>query len=79
MQTYFVTFYTHTGALLSNKALQKAGLSSRMMPVPRALSSSCGTCVRYESEAPRPELLDSDTEGHYLLCGKEYLPLPNLR
>lgn len=26
-----------------------------MMPVPRNLSSSCGTCVRYEGDSPCPE------------------------
>lgn len=26
-----------------------------MMPVPRNLSSSCGTCVRYEGDSPCPD------------------------
>ena len=30
------------------------GWPARLMPVPRNLSSSCGTCVRYEGELPDP-------------------------
>ena len=50
MSTYVATFYTHLSAQLSCKRLRSAGCEARMMPVPRALSSSCGTCVRYEGE-----------------------------
>lgn len=56
------TFYTHAAALVSWRALRKAGIPARMMPVPRALSSSCGTCVRYSSETLCEELLDRDLE-----------------
>lgn len=44
------TFYSHFGAMRCKKACDKAGISARMMPVPRMLSSSCGTCVRMEVE-----------------------------
>ena len=30
-------------------------LSAEVMPVPRDLSSSCGTCVRFHTEADFPE------------------------
>ena len=30
-------------------------LSAEVMPVPRDLSSSCGTCVRFEAEGEFPE------------------------
>ena len=42
-----------------------------MMPVPRALSSSCGTCVRYEGEGAHRELLDTDAEALYEVRGAE--------
>jgi hypothetical protein len=42
------TFFSHFGAMRCKKACDKAGISARMMPVPRMLSSSCGTCVRME-------------------------------
>lgn len=33
-----------------------------MMPAPRKLSSSCGTCVRYEAEDPCLSDMDVDME-----------------
>ena len=69
MSIYVATFYTHLSAQLSNKRLRSAGYETRMMPVPRALSSSCGTCVRYEAKGDCRELLDADAEALY-----EFLP-----
>ena len=48
VQEYIATFHTHFGASQFARALKADGIRHRMMPVPRALSSSCGTCVRYE-------------------------------
>lgn len=36
-----------------------------MLPVPRKLSSSCGTCVRYTAEDPNLNAMDEDVEGVY--------------
>ena len=47
---YIATFYSHFGAMRCKKECDEAGISARMMPVPRMLSSSCGTCVRIEAE-----------------------------
>ena len=56
---YIATFFSHFGAMQYKKICDKTGISARMMPVPRALSSSCGTCVRMEADSaddlPRPE------------------------
>ncbi len=56
------TFYTHAAALVSWRSLKQAGIPARMMPVPRALSSSCGTCVRYSADTLCEDLLDHDVE-----------------
>ena len=45
LNNYLVTFFNHSGAIKYKKMLQKEGLSSIMMPVPRSLSSSCGVCI----------------------------------
>ena len=45
---YIATFYTHFGALSLQRKLKKQGVPAQMMPVPRALSASCGVCVRFE-------------------------------
>ena len=51
---YIITFYSHFGAVHFKKICQLKGLEAKMMPVPRDLSSSCGTCVRYVSDIPCP-------------------------
>ena len=42
------TFHTHFGAMSFQKKVEKLGRSAGMMPVPRALSASCGVCVRFD-------------------------------
>lgn len=45
---YIATFHTHFGAMSFHRMLQKRGdKEACMMPVPRALSAACGTCVRF--------------------------------
>lgn len=46
------TFFSHFGAIRFKKQCEKQGWTARVMPVPRDLSSSCGTCVQYEGECP---------------------------
>jgi hypothetical protein len=46
------TFFSHFGAMRCKKQCDETGITARMMPVPRALSSSCGTCVRIETKDP---------------------------
>ena len=46
MSDYIITFYSHFGAMRYRKEAEQAGLRAILMPVPRYLSSSCGTCVR---------------------------------
>ncbi len=54
---YIATFYSHFGAVRFKKLCDSKQIPARLMPVPRNLSSSCGTCVRYEaaSACPAPE------------------------
>ena len=55
MMTYIATFYSHYGAIQFRKNCEKMKLDAVIMPVPRNLSSSCGTCVRFETEGEIPE------------------------
>ena len=48
--TYLVTFHSHFDAILTNRTLKSAGVEVRLMPVPRSVSSSCGTCVIFPLE-----------------------------
>lgn len=72
MTRYIATFHTHLAALRSSRSLSGRGIAAQMTPVPRKLSSSCGTCVRYEAETPELTLLDRDTEAVYTDDGGKY-------
>ena len=71
MKEYIATFHTHLSALMTSRNLTGLGLQARMMPVPRKLSSSCGTCVRYLAEEPKLSAMDEDVEAVYEKIGKE--------
>ena len=76
MREYIATFHTHLSALLTSRSLTELGIRAQMMPVPRKLSSSCGTCVRYFSDSPNLEAMDADVEGVYEKTGSnEYVLL----
>lgn len=47
---YIATFYSHFGAIRFKKECKKEQIIAEAMPVPRNLSSSCGTCVRFETD-----------------------------
>ena len=73
MREYIATFHTHLSALMTSRSLTAMGIRAQMMPVPRKLSSSCGTCVRYFSEEPNLDAMDEDVEGVYeKIGGEEY-------
>ena len=57
---YIATFYSHFGAIRFKKLCEKEGILVKVLPVPRTLSSSCGTCAFYDSQDPCP--LGSYTE-----------------
>lgn len=67
------TFYSHFGAIRFKKACESMGWPARLMPVPRALSSSCGTCVRYEGDMPDP--VSDEIEQIAVLEENGYRPL----
>ncbi|MDO5696011.1 MAG: DUF3343 domain-containing protein [Eubacteriales bacterium] len=49
---YLITFFSHFAAICFAKKLREKGGVSVMKPVPRNISSSCGTCVVYVGEMP---------------------------
>ena len=78
MNRYVATFHTHLSAMLTCRTLTDSGLEARMAPVPRSISSSCGTCVFFTAEDPCRELMDEDAERVYEQQGQEYLLLLDL-
>ena len=71
MKEYIATFHTHLSALMTSRNLTALGIRAQMMPVPRKLSSSCGTCVRYLAEDATLSAMDEDVEAVYEKIGKE--------
>ena len=59
------TFHTHFGALTFQRRLKKLGDRAVMMPVPRALSASCGTCVRFTLDFIPAAMSDEDLDAVY--------------
>ncbi len=50
---YYILFYNYTDGLALDKELKRRNISSRVCPVPRDISSSCGMAV-----SVRPEELE---------------------
>lgn len=42
---YLVTFHTHYDAIQYKNFLKQKGISAKLQPVPRKISSSCGVCA----------------------------------
>ncbi|WP_368233533.1 DUF3343 domain-containing protein [Anaerotruncus rubiinfantis] len=74
---YIATFYSHFGAIRFKKLCDARNWKAKIMPVPRKLSSSCGSCVRYEGDFACPtdsvpeevEQIFQVTEDGYRICG----------
>lgn len=72
MMDFVATFHTHVSALMTCRSLEKAGVKARMAPVPRQLSSSCGTCVFYTAPDLCRDSLDEDAERVYQITDAGY-------
>ncbi|MBQ4128813.1 MAG: DUF3343 domain-containing protein [Ruminococcus sp.] len=70
-----VTFFTHHAAMMTHRALVQKGISAKMAPVPRSLSSSCGSCVFVDADTLDFSLLDEDTEAVYKQESKGYIEI----
>lgn len=65
MDELLVTFHTHLGAMKLYRRLLEEGRTARLAPVPRVLSSNCGTCLRVKYDGSAADLLTQDAEGVY--------------
>ncbi|MGO4987194.1 MAG: DUF3343 domain-containing protein [Gallicola sp.] len=64
MEVYLFTFETISMVLLFEKTLQREKIKTKLMPVPRQFSSSCGNCAIIEKE---------DLEKVKELCKKNHI------
>lgn len=70
-----ITFFTHHSAQMTCNVLKRSGVVCKMAPVPRELSSSCGSCVIAETQEIDMSLCDEDTEAIYRFDSKEYIKI----
>lgn len=60
---YIATFFSYYGAMLFKHYCETEGWAAKMMPVPRQLSSSCGTCIAFNTTTVEVEsCIDKDLE-----------------
>lgn len=50
MNSYIATFFSHYDALTFFNFLKEKNVAAKLMPVPRKVSASCGTCVSFTSD-----------------------------
>lgn len=55
---YLATFSSQFDSILASRVLHSSGArSTQLMPVPRELSTACGTCVQFDWDG-EPPLVD---------------------
>ena len=55
---YIFTFFSHFGAVRFNRKCNEMHIKSRLMPTPRKLSSSCGTCCSIICDIDKSVIVD---------------------
>ncbi len=74
MKSFVATFFDHYGAVQFRTWCRQQDLNCVLQPVPRSLSSSCGTCAVYEAsewatgyDTAQVEAVYEQQEGAYAL------------
>lgn len=72
---YLATFHTHFDAVKYLKYIKNIAENAILKPVPRKLSSSCGSCVSFtaNNEIRLSELHTEELEKLYKVQNREYL------
>ena len=75
--SYYLLFRSIHDVLRAEKNLKERGFDFELMPIPRNLSSDCGSCIRLYDELD--EVLrhtdDIATERCFLFDGKDFKPV----
>nr|WP_319475033.1 DUF3343 domain-containing protein [uncultured Sphaerochaeta sp.] len=72
MNQFIATFFSQYGAVQFLKHARIHKIPCRLAPVPRVLSSSCGTCAHYSYSEWDPGFLMKDLESIYKVSGSRY-------
>lgn len=69
---YLLTFHTQLDAVIARRTLENKKIHVKLSPVPRSLSSSCGTCAKVFN-ATKDDLQGIDLEELFIIDGDDYL------
>lgn len=69
---YLLTFHTQLDAVIARKTFTANNIKVKLSPVPRSLSSSCGTCARIFN-AIKDDLIGIDMQELFVIEGDEYI------
>jgi len=70
---YLVTFYTQLDAVIARKTFQgRTGALCNLQPIPRSLSSSCGTCAKIQGVS-LDEIKEIEHESVFLIQNDKYI------
>ena len=73
MEEYILTFFTHYDAISFARQLRKQNCEVELAPVPRSLSSSCGTCACFAMEERQLDLSSFEYEQLFMRQGGKYI------
>ena len=62
---YIATFFSHYGAIGFDRDCRSKNIFCKLMPVPRSLSSSCGTCAFFKTTQDIEQFKNEDIENIY--------------
>jgi len=73
-RTYFLLFHTIHDVLKAENALKKHSFNFELVPIPRNLSSDCGSCIKLKDhiEDVNPYIEDIELDRCFVFDGKEY-------
>jgi hypothetical protein len=71
MNNYVATFFSHYDALTFFNFLKGKNITAKLMPVPRKVSASCGTCVSFVSDL-KMDYAGYELEAIYIEAGGEF-------
>ena len=69
---YLITFHTHSGAIKYRKYCRELGLTLKLKPVPRRISSNCGVAGTLITEIDILEHTTNSIEGIYQVEVDQY-------
>jgi|LSQX01.3.fsa_nt_gb hypothetical protein len=72
MTQFIATFHSQYGAVQFLKNARKNHIECRLAPVPRVLSSSCGTCAHYKNNDWNTGFVMKDLDTIYKTLPDKY-------